>query len=470
MNAHERALELGAARFDFDLSPGDRQALDGHIASCATCHRELGWMADDAKRLENRPDRRMPVEAATAVRSRLERPARPINLALVMVTAVLVLVAVLATLVVGAAIQLRLEDSRLAVEPVPSSSPVSPLPSPTLTPAASVPPQLAWAILPEPAVHPKRGFEHAFLDSERGTMIQIRHLEGAPTTIVASTRDGVAWATAEVPSGGIPAGQSVNGGADWMQLIHRKDGGLDLVASSDGFTWDRRGRLPDAIGDPWASAVNGSVILVCGSGVGPREGRAECAQSPDDGSTWTRLAELGRVIDMNAIRGVVPLGDGFMMIIEGPVAGESVALTSDDGIAWTRVADPVPNAATAVGVIGDTVVAYGATDTEASMASTSDGMTWTTAALPAIDGMVFEFVQVGDIVVAPVLRNQPEGAAYASAFLLSADGTSWVTNEAPTTIADWPSPTFLRVDGGLIALGGETGTILRGTLAAADAP
>ena len=257
------------------------------------------------------------------------------------------------------------------MEPVPSSSPVSPLPSPTLTPAASVPPQLAWAILPEPAVHPKRGFEHAFLDSDRGTMIQIRHLEGAPTTIVASTRDGVAWATAEVPSGGIPAGQSVNGGADWMQLIHRKDGGLDLVASSDGFTWDRRGRLSDAIGDLGVDGQRKRHPRLW-LGRGSARGAGGVRQSPDDGSTWTRLAELGRVIDMNATRGVVPLGDGFMMIIEGPVAGESVALTSDDGIAWTRVADPVPNAATAVGVIGNTVVAYGATDTEASMASTSD--------------------------------------------------------------------------------------------------
>jgi hypothetical protein len=339
-----------------------------------------------------------------------------------------------------------------------------------VTPTVSAPPTLTWTTLTEPDIRPKRGFEHSFLVSDRGTMIQIRHLEGELTTIVASTRDGVAWTTDEVPSDTVPAGQAVNGGADWMQLVARKNGQLQLVASADGFAWDERGVLPEVISQPWASAVNGTAIVVCGSATGPSDATTECALSADDGSTWTHLADLGPTIGPNPIRGIVPLGTGFLMIIEGEADGESVAFTSTDGTTWIRQAAAVPNRATAVGVIGGVAVAYGAVGgadgEQASIVTSRDGVTWEVGDVPVVQGGVREFLRAGDVLVAPVLWNQPEGAEFARDVLLSADGRTWVAGGIPAGLGEWQSPTFLPVEDAVIALGGEQSTILVGRVTA----
>lgn len=473
MTVHDRTIELAAVSLDFGLSAHDRAELDRHVASCMECRSDLDGLVHDARRLAARPAVGLRVDRAEAIRASLEHPRRSMSPAMVLAAAVLLLLAALAALAVGAGFQRLLDPQRLAVQPAPSIALQAPVTAPTPTPAPSASPSwtIEWTALDEPAIRPKRGFEHSFLDSARGTMIQVRHLEGKATTIVAATRDGVSWTADEVASDTIPAGQAVNGGADWMQLVEA-GGRLHLWASRDGFAWERRGALPKAIAHAWDSAVNGSTILVCGAGTGKRLDLAECARSADTGATWAHLPDLGPAIGTGGILGIVPLGGGFVLIVEGPNDGESVALTSDDGLTWARQPGVVPNRATAVAAIGDTVVAYGATagGGPASMAVTGDAVSWETVAVPASQGSIHWFVRAAGILAGAVMRAQPEGADLAMDILLSGDGRTWIAGGIPAAMADWQNPTFLHVDGGVIVLGGDAGQMMLGSVTPTDTP
>ena len=323
---------------------------------------------------------------------------------------------------------------------------------------------LEWTVVPEPDIRPKRGFEHNFLESERGAMILVRHLEGDPTTIVATTRDGVDWKTAEVASATQRFGVSVDGGADWLQVVERAGGvpGLELVASADGLAWETRGQLPVELATVGEAAVNGAAIVVCGTGRDAFANRASCARSGDGGRTWERLDELAAMFGLADLRGVVPQGQGFVAIAEGEREGEAVSVTSADGSSWTRQPAPVPSGATAIGSIGGTVAVTGITDTGVSMAASRDGVSWETVPVPHVDGWIHEFVETADVLVAPVTWSEPEGGDQVSDFLVSANGRTWRSDGLPPQMKDWQSLTFLPVEGGLVVMGGDPGTMMLG--------
>jgi hypothetical protein len=332
--------------------------------------------------------------------------------------------------------------------------------------------RLDWSVVPEPDIRPKRGFEHNFLASERGAMILVRHLEGDSTTIVATTRDGVTWTTAEVASATQRFGYSVDGGPDWLQVVERADGqpGLELIASPDGLAWETLGQLPAAMQTAGDGIAKGDAIVVCGTGRGSFEGRASCAHSADGGRTWEGLDGLAAMIGMAQVRGIVPLGQGFVAIVKGEREGESVSLTSADGSSWTRQKELVPSGGTAVANVEGNLVVTGITDTGVSMAVSRDGVSWESVPVPHVDGWIHEFVKAGNALVAPVIWSQPEGGEQVSDFLVSSDGRTWRSDGLPPRMKDWQNMTFLPVEGGLVVMGGDPGTMMRGMVVAADDP
>ena len=129
MNAHDRALDLVATRVDFALTASERESLDRHLDECARCRRDAAGVAEDARRLAARPVHRLAPDRAAVMRLSLERPRRGMSPVMVLVAAALLLLLGIATAAVGAEIVRRLEEPRLAVEPVPSVAIVSPAPS-----------------------------------------------------------------------------------------------------------------------------------------------------------------------------------------------------------------------------------------------------------------------------------------------------------------------------------------------------
>ena len=351
-----------------------------------------------------------------------------------------------------------------------SAVPVTPVP----VAGSSVGPtgllSLDWTVIPEPDIRPRRGFEHSFLASERGVMILVRHLEGDPTTIVTTTRDGVDWKTAEVASATQRFGSSVDGGADWLQVAERADGvpGLELVASADGLAWETRGQLPAAVRSAGDGVANGDAIVVCGMGRGAFKGHASCAHSRDGGRTWAELGGLAALIGQAQLRGIVPQGQGFVAIVDGQREGEAFAITSADGSSWARQPELVPSGATAVATFGGTVVVTGITDTGVSMAASGDGVAWESITAPHVDGWIREFVRAGNALVAPVTWSQPEGGDQVSDFLVSSDGRTWSSAGLPPQMKDWQNMTFLPVEGGLVVMGGDSGTTMLGRVVAVE--
>ena len=70
---HERALELAAAAFDFELSPADDEALTAHLETCESCRATAQALRADAVALvglarEDAPDelRQRILDAASA--------------------------------------------------------------------------------------------------------------------------------------------------------------------------------------------------------------------------------------------------------------------------------------------------------------------------------------------------------------------------------------------------------------------
>ena len=47
---HEDFLELAAASLDFELDPGEREALAEHLAGCVPCRRRVTGMQADQRR------------------------------------------------------------------------------------------------------------------------------------------------------------------------------------------------------------------------------------------------------------------------------------------------------------------------------------------------------------------------------------------------------------------------------------
>jgi hypothetical protein len=88
--AHSRFLELAAISIDFELSRAEHQELEAHVASCASCRRDLAELRGDARAIAALPPR--PRRIGSGARPD-RRGLRPDGFRLVLIAAMLALLA-----------------------------------------------------------------------------------------------------------------------------------------------------------------------------------------------------------------------------------------------------------------------------------------------------------------------------------------------------------------------------------------
>ena len=416
MTTHDRALEIGAAAFDFGLTAAERHALDGHLVSCAACRASLEGMADDARRIVSRPVHRMSPARSAAVRATLERPRRTMSPAMVLVAAVLLLLLGMAVAAVGAEIVRRLDESRLAIGPAPSGL-TTPGPS---SPAAD---GAGWT-LAEVGSAAGIPFEVAAIDVSAGRWIAV----GARTCVatgewtfdctapVARSADGITWsvvgqvpiATAYVPptSGPEVGLVGVAVGPDGFVAIgyHRAGDAQPVMAIPDGVAWssaDGTAWQPVTLGDGArpSAVVRVADAWLIGGVVHGAAGPQGAIWRSVDGRTWTRsnepaVTDVGGYVDTGEDPGAGGIRafarNGSTVLAGGQVCADTglpcvaAAWVSDDGIAWQRVG-PLPAAERidGVAVLGSGFVATALRCPMSGQCATvvlrsADGRTWTT--------------------------------------------------------------------------------------------
>lgn len=416
MTAHDRALEIGAAAFDFGLTAAERRALDSHLASCAACRASLEGMADDARRLISRPVRRMAPARSAAVRATLERPRRAMSPAMVLVAAALLLLLAMAVAAVGAEIVRRLDESRLAIDPAPSGL-ATPGPSATAADAAG------WTLA---AVGSATGipFEVAAIDVSAGRWIAV----GARTCV----------ATGE-----------------WTF-----DCTVPIASSADGITWSVVGQVP--IATAYVPPTTGPEVGLVGVAVGPegfvavgyrREGGAQPVMViPDgvawwsaDGTAWQPVA-LGDGARPSA---VVRVADAWLIggVVYGTGGPQGAIWRSVDGRSWTRsnapavtdvggyvdtMEDPSAGGIRAFARNGSTVLAGGQVCADAGLPCvaaawiSTDGIAWQRVGPLAAVERIGGLAALGSGFVATASRCPMSGQC-ATVVLHSADGRTWTT-------------------------------------------
>ncbi len=338
----------------------------------------------------------------------------------------------------------------------PSATPVPPTAVPGAETPAAPAARLLWSTVPAFGIKPHGGFEHGFASSASGALIQMRNLEGDATTIVATSPDGASWSVVERDSTTVPFGYAVNGVDAWMLLVPRTDGeaGTEAWASTEGTTWERRGQLPQGIGAIDEHAVNGDSVLVCGRGRDELELQAMCTLSPDAGRTW-KVNDLGALAGASQIRGLVPLGGGFLALIHGLNEGEMRVAVSPDGSTWSMRTEPIPASGFGTAAIDSTVVtlAVAPEGGDQAVLVSTDGMAWDTVVLPPMAQPAWDLLAAGDAFAVLGVYLQPEGNAYVRDIVLSTDGRNWRTDTLPPLLVDRPDPEFMRIPVGLLVVG-----------------
>jgi hypothetical protein len=418
MTTHVRAIEIGAAAFDFGLSAAERHALDSHLASCAACRASLEGMVDDARRITSRPVHRMAPARSAAVRATLGRPRRMMSPAMVLVGAVLLLLATIAAAAVGAEIVRRLDESRLAEEPVPSAMP---------SPDAREGSRLAWALNSVGATAGIPFQATAVTTSELGWVavggmgcVEVGDFQYDCDARIARSSDGRTWETEAIPittrysppSSGPEAGMDdVAAGPDGFVAI-----GYGSVAgelgirgaawwSADGLTWEMiplgDGARPSTVfraPDRW---LIGGVVYgnLAGASLEAADRPVGAIWTSRDGRTWTPIEDAA-VFDVG----------GYVDTMEDPSSGGVLAF------AW--------NGTTLVA--GGQVCAEGGLPCTAAAWVSGDGTAWErVGSLPTGDEV--EALQSVNGTFVAAARRCPANGDCATVILHSGDGRAWAT-------------------------------------------
>ena len=188
----------------------------------------------------------------------------------------------------------------------------------------------------------------------------------------------------------------------------------------------------------------------------------------DDGVRWTKLK--GSVPKRSSAFGVIPTGDGFLIV--GDVADRTgPLLLTSDGSKVARVDAPAESLPTgALYGIADTpigLVAAGADGNGVAAIWTSpDGVAWTGASVP--DAFYINHVAVTDDGTLVVLGNQgdPAAGALTPTAWSSTDGVTWIPTPLPVDPGSWSVPDLERTPAGLLATvsqGRERGLVFLST-------
>ena len=496
MNAHERALELGAARFDFALTPGETDTLERHLATCLQCRWDVDGMADDDRRIGSRPMAWMSPSRSAVLRSTLEAPGRAMSPAMVLVAAAVLVALAIAAAAVGSVIVQRIEDSRLAIEPAPSSS------LPAVVPPSPTP--RAWALAE--AGQPDPGLVQGPVAVARNDSTWVAVGGSSCVKRTASTMfdcvvpfatsvDGSSWAASgSVPvaigyavasSGPEPGIVDLAAGPDGFVAVGmardpgRKDalGALRGVAwrSADGVTWERvvldDGARPSAV----VHAPDGWLI----GGVVYREaGPVGAMWTSTDGRAWTldddaAVLDVGGYVDTGedpssggirafAFNGPVLVAGGEVCEPTGTPCRPTTWASTDGGATWER-SEPLP----AGDWLEDLVTANGAFVAVARtcdaigscrpvMLRSSDGRSWAEVptALPEMQALAANDELVIGIVGAErslAVWASADGSTWESLALSTAPirrtGSAWASSRAPTAASTSSSGSTRSIPG-----------------------
>lgn len=447
MISHDRFLEFAAAEIDFQLARHEREALEGHLASCAACRAEAAALRADARAMAELPELRLALARADRLlEAAMVRPTRRPNLRHVAVAAFLALLA-LGALAVGAELLRETVRPPLVVVPPPSIAPPI-LPAGPWTVAVSADAATAMESLP------------VAIAESSGRLVAVSRVacttqsDTGNVTCIAQVRrsaDGQTWA---------PVTSAAFDFSEIFTLSGPEIGMWDIAGAPAGFV---------AIGYDGPSSPL----------------RAAVWTSPD-GALWERQ-DLGAVFANARINAIAAGGPGWVIVgsvheADGP---RGAAWTSPDGRSWTRVADgPVfdvggyidtgeePGSGSLRDVVanGDVVVAVGDTCgapglgcRAATWRSADAGVTWTRAVGPDVVGNLTEVIDAdgGFMAFGQTCKIEPPCMPMIAA---SVDGTTWTS--APSVVLPGEARVFaaVAVDGGIVAAASQAdGLLVMGT-------
>ena len=493
MNAHERALELAAARVDFAPTTSEREFLHSHLDTCTPCRGDADGVAEDARRLVARPVHRLAPERVAAMRLSLERPRRGMSPAMVLVAAALLLVAGIATAAVGAGIVRRLDESRLAVLPGPSVAVVSP--GPSAGPAESPFVPKAWTMTDAGTLAPGLPFAPATVAGSDGAWVAVGGQSCVEAgdgiydcaALVGRSNDGRAWDSAVVsvpiatgyfpPSSGPLAGMDdVAAGPDGFVAVGfgsvAGDRGVHGMVwwSADGMAWEAvqlgAGARPSAVlraPDRW---LIGGVIYgnLAGATLADAKGPIGAIWSSVDGRAWTLIEDaatfdIGGYVDTmedpasGGIQGFAR--NGTMIVAGGQVCADTgrpcaaAVWTSPDGVSWGRVSQlPVGDWISDVVSANGTFVAVAERCVDSACKAvvfrSDDGRTWSEVPMD-----LPETARIGSTGTTIVLVSGDYRTLDVRA---SADGAAWTSLGSVTAPerVNWGAPILVARSDGVI--------------------
>lgn len=391
MTSHDTFLELAAAAVDEPLSAREADALNAHLATCASCRLTAALFRADAARLVALPARSVRPEVRAAVVASLHGPGRRGTRPRTMT---LLLAAALALALAGAAVMVgaRLQDHSHNDQPLSWTSTTLPDPDTggSERPAAAAAVgdgvmvvggggggALAWTTTDGltwdvTTLMPGAGAEATTIAVINGTAIAGGVGTVAPVLVrrVAGTSWGIYSLSGAADASSVDSVlETASGG--WA-VARRANGGVACWATSDGVDWALATPPPDGTLDVVADGPRGLVAL--------SETGNEVDRSPD-GATWTTSAIPGATDGLPGVGRrrlvVTPSGD-LLLVGRAIVADASLsAWRSHAGEAWVRVPFPVADGDVAAArVLGGRIVVVTDGSDGPVVADSADGRTW----------------------------------------------------------------------------------------------
>ncbi|MGB9358143.1 MAG: hypothetical protein WCC01_06270 [Acidimicrobiia bacterium] len=250
--------------------------------------------------------------------------------------------------------------------------------------------------------------------------------------------DGLVWSRVDDPDGlnadGWQTMNTVTTGGPGLVAVGTSAPGLHkddaaVWTSTDGLRWTR---VPDDSGDfsgagdhHMADVVAGGPGLVAVGSVGSVDTGVAAVWTSQDGLAWTRVAHSDEVFggDRWQFMASVTVSDSGLVAVGGDSSGDDLdaaVWTSPDGLVWSRVVD-----------------------TDGTLTSSGD--------------QAMESVTVGGPGLVAVGREKP-GSDFDGVVWISSDGGSWTrvdTGDAFGGPGDQAVAQVFEVDGGLMAVGYE---------------
>jgi hypothetical protein len=392
---HAGFERLIATSLDFSLQPEDQAALNEHLSTCSACATVAAGYRADASWLRSIAFADPPPSVRAAVLGASMRPNawRTDPWKLLLAAAVMLAAVVGATVAAGAIARL----------------------------VAGHPDPIDWSSVPAgPALVSDTGSMRLEAVASHGDRFVAIGTGGGEGIIVTSS-DGQTWSRVSDPPQFISEDRAhVFGDEVGFAILGGSPGNATIWTSSDGITW-----LANPI--KGAAAVRGTAI---GGGhavlVGSRTVTDDIKGSYPTAAAWWRdergvwqpatISGTAQPVELTA---VVWTDDRFLAI------GGPDVLSSPDGAVWRHVSATLAIGVTALNAGGDRMIASGTAGDAPAVWTSTDGVAWARAAIPAgTTGRILAVVNRAGLFVA--VGSGPAGVAS----WYSTDGDSWTAARA----------------------------------------